>query len=116
MENNKSNSKYNRRIKKEWSHITNKNQRKSKYYYNSDITWVSVKKDLNAFLSKGEIDAKVDSSQIIKGTIKLNDEGNILDKSKSKFILNTNKSSILGEESYTKGSSIETQTQGIQND
>ena len=51
-----------------------------------------------------------------KGTIKLNDEGNILDKSKSKFILNTNKSSILGEESYTKGSSIETQTQGIQND
>lgn len=78
-----------------------------------DENKVTVKKNLKIFLLKGEIDANVDSNQVIKGAIKLNDEGNILDKSKSKFILNTDDSSKLGVESYSNGTNIEAQTQSF---
>ena len=66
---------------------------------------------MKSYELKGSIIANVDSNQIIRGSINIDGKENILDKISSKYILNTNKSSKLGEQEYENGKNIKSLAQ-----
>lgn len=68
-----------------------------------DGSGVEATKELILCRLKCEIEVKVDSNQKINGTIKITEITVKLDKSKSKFILNSDDSANLGNSAYESG-------------
>lgn len=62
---------------------------------------------------KSSISVKVESDQTIKGTINIIEQGNKLDKSRSKYILNSKNTRKLGEIEYRDGTNITNLKQNI---
>lgn len=62
----------------------------------------------------GEVTVSIQPNQTIKGVISIQDSYGVLDKSRSKYLLNTNSSQKLGSSSYEKdGTQIEKLNQEI---
>lgn len=73
-----------------------------------DGSGVTDSKVLVSKFLKGTIEISVQQNQTIKGTIKVTEDGECkLDKSKSKFILNSNSSPHLGSNEYEDGSVLD---------
>lgn len=66
-----------------------------------------LKQYKESFKPTGTISATVDSNQIIKGQIKIKDKMNVLDRTRSKYILNTNNSPKISEMGYENGIKIQ---------
>ncbi|KAK8897539.1 hypothetical protein M9Y10_015495 [Tritrichomonas musculus] len=73
-----------------------------------DGSGITSRKELIVGYLKGAIELKVQQDQLIKGTIKITEEGGVtMDKSKSKYILNTNNSFHLRKEDYESGFTLD---------
>ena len=71
-----------------------------------DGSGIFCTKEIKERLLKAEMKACVESKQVIKCEMNINEEGIKLDAKRSKYLLNDNKALILGEESYNSATPI----------